>query len=67
MPVLRKVLAAGHCIWTSAFVLLVDGLHELAYYQRHTLDAFDLLLCSYKLPLEVSICTRQLRSPRHLE
>lgn len=36
-------------------LLLVDGLHELAYNKRYTLDALDLLLGADELPLEIPL------------
>ena len=36
-------------------LLLVNGLHELPYYQGHTLNALDLLLCSDQLALKASL------------
>jgi len=36
-------------------LLLVDGLHELAYYQRYTLDALDLLLRADQLALQTPL------------
>jgi hypothetical protein len=36
-------------------VLLVDGLHELPYHERYTLDSLDLLLCSHQFALQASL------------
>jgi hypothetical protein len=55
IPVLEALLVECACWQRRVYVLLIDGLHKLAYHQRHTLDALDLLLCPYKLPLEVPV------------
>jgi hypothetical protein len=36
-------------------LLLVDGLHELPYYQGYTLDALDFLLCPDQLALQAPL------------
>jgi hypothetical protein len=57
-----------NAVQRQVYLLLINGLHELAYHQRYTLDALDLLLCSYKLPFEVPVSRVNIvclaRSPR---
>jgi hypothetical protein len=41
-------------LWLAS-LLLVNRLHELAYHQRHTLDALDLFLCPDQLALQTPL------------
>jgi len=36
-------------------LLLVDGLHELPYHERYTLNTLDLFLCSHQLSLQTPL------------
>ncbi len=54
MPVLRRCQRCD-LLLSWFLLLLVDGFHELAYHERYTLDALDLLLCSHELAFETSV------------